>query len=84
MESVNTLLYVIRCRCRCARTPTTAGGNIDKNHYAAEAIKLIMRTGTSSQNLANPLFIDYKLASGLGVRFNLSTNEFIGFLGRGL
>jgi len=58
--------------------------NAQRNSISTQALKYIMRNGTKTRNLANPLFVDYKLASGLGARFNSATNEFIGYLGRGL
>ena len=55
-----------------------------KNHYGKEALKYIMRNGTKTENLANPHYTDFKLPNGLGARFNTTTEEFVGFLGRGL
>lgn len=55
--------------------------NADKNYYGKEALKYIIRNGTETVNGA---FIEFKLSSGLGARFNATTNEFVGFLGRGL
>ncbi|HPD46834.1 MAG TPA: RHS repeat-associated core domain-containing protein [Anaerohalosphaeraceae bacterium] len=57
-----------------------------KNRAAAEALKNIMRNGTKAIKNTNVYgkVVEYKLPNGLGVRFNAITNEFIGFLGRGL
>jgi RHS repeat-associated protein len=56
------------------------------NKAGAAALKEIMRTGTPSIKSTTNFgtVIDYKLPSGLGARFNIDTNTFIGFLGRGL
>ncbi len=60
--------------------------NAGINKAAAEALKKIMRNGTYTKkpHKAFGEVIDIKLPSGLGARFNAVTNEFIGFLGRGV
>ena len=62
------------------------GNNTRINKAAADALKNIMRNGTRMTK-RHPVFgrvVDFKLPNGLGARFNAITNEFIGFLGRGL
>lgn len=56
------------------------------NDVAANALKNLMRNGTRTikPHKAFGTVVDFKLPSGLGARFNGETNEFIGFLGRGV
>lgn len=67
----------------------TVATNAQKNKFAALALKYIMRNGVKNVKpgkingqIVN--FVDYKLANGLGARFYEESNEFFGFLGRGL
>ncbi|NLF33280.1 MAG: hypothetical protein GX591_20640, partial [Planctomycetes bacterium] len=56
------------------------------NEAAANALKNIMRNGAPATKMTKSygLVVDYRLPNGLGARFSAETNEFIGFLGRGL
>ncbi len=56
------------------------------NEAAAKALADIMENGavTTKATKAFGQVIEYKLPSGIGARFEASTSEFIGFLGRGL
>ncbi|MEP2302183.1 MAG: SpvB/TcaC N-terminal domain-containing protein [Kangiellaceae bacterium] len=62
------------------------GSDIGVNNAAAFALRHIMRTG--KQNTKNTekfgKVVDYKLENGLGARFTVDSNQFIGFLGREL
>lgn len=60
--------------------------NASRNAYGAKSLKYIIKNGTREIRPHNNYgkVVDYKLPSGLGARFNATTNEFIGFLGRGL
>lgn len=60
--------------------------NASRNAYGAKSLKYIIKNGTKEIRSHNNYgkVVDYKLPSGLGARFNAVTNEFIGFLGRGL
>ncbi|MDR6548696.1 hypothetical protein J2810_004786 [Chryseobacterium rhizosphaerae] len=60
--------------------------NLSRNVSGAKVLKYIIRNGTKDVKLHNNYgkVVDYKLPDGLGARFNATTNEFIGFLGRGL
>jgi filamentous hemagglutinin len=62
------------------------GNDAGVNRAAAEALKNIMRNGirTVKDTKAFGKVVDFKLPSGLGARFSAVTNQFIGFLGRGL
>jgi hypothetical protein len=62
------------------------GGAKDVNGAAAQALENIMQDGamTTKMTRAFGQVIDYTLPSGIGARFSAETNEFIGFLGRGL
>lgn len=62
------------------------GNNAGINKAAAEALKNIMRNGTRTTKTTKAFgdVVEFKLPNGLGARFNAVTNEFIGFLGRGL
>jgi len=62
------------------------GNNAGISNAAADALKNIMRNGarTTKPHTDFGRVVDFKLPSGLGARFNAATNEFIGFLGRGL
>jgi len=62
------------------------GNNTGINNAAANALKNIMRNGTSTTKTTKAFgdVVDFKLPSGLGARFKTKTNEFVGFLGRGL
>jgi len=56
------------------------------NQAAAEALQGIMFEGEPVQRV-HPNFgpiLEYKLATGLGARFHAGSDQFIGFLGRGL
>lgn len=56
------------------------------NRAAADALKNIMRNATrfTKDTKAYGSVTEFKLDNGMGARFNSQTNEFIGFLGRGL
>lgn len=56
------------------------------NKAATNALKNIMRNGkvTTKVTKAFGKVKEFKLSNGIGARFNATTNEFIGFLGRGL
>jgi len=62
------------------------GNQTGINKAASDALKNIMRNGTQNVHPTKAFgqVIDYKLPSGLGARFSTTTNEFIGWLGRGL
>ncbi|GAA5444532.1 hypothetical protein Misp06_02719 [Microbulbifer sp. NBRC 101763] len=62
------------------------GSQAGVNRAAADALKNIMRNGTRSDkpHKAYGNVTEFKLDNGIGARFNSDTNEFIGFLGRGL
>ena len=62
------------------------GGARKTNEAAAAAIEKILATGTrvSKNTKAYGEVIEYRLPSGLGVRFSATDNSLIGFLGRGL
>jgi RHS repeat-associated protein len=60
--------------------------NIQRNDYGAKSLKYIIRNGTKEikPHASFGTVVEYKLPNGMGARFNGKTNEFIGFLGRGL
>jgi hypothetical protein len=62
------------------------GGAANVNTAAAEALQEIMDNGTETVKMTNAfgLVVEYVLPSGIGARFSALTNEFIGFLGRGI
>jgi hypothetical protein len=62
------------------------GSQAGVNKAAADALKNIMRNGTRSAKNTKAFgnVVDFKLPSGLGARFDATTNEFLHFLGRGL
>ena len=65
---------------------TKFGSQAGINRAAADALKNILRNGTRSTKDTKAFgnVTEFKLDNGLGARFNSQTNEFIGFLGRGL
>jgi hypothetical protein len=62
------------------------GGAAGVNEAGAKALQNIMQNGAMTTKMTEAFgrVIEYKLPSGLGARFNGTTGEFIGFLGRGL
>jgi hypothetical protein len=63
---------------------TMFGSNSNINAEAARQLKTIMREGImTTKNTKNyGQVVDYKLNNGIGARFQVETNKFIGFLGR--
>jgi hypothetical protein len=62
------------------------GGASGVNNAAANALKDIMENGTMTTKMTEAFgkVVDYTLPNGIGARFYADTNEFIGFLGRGV
>lgn len=62
------------------------GGNQGVNEAAEKALQNILSTGTRTTKSTKAYgdVIDYTLQSGLGARFSVTDNIFVGFLGRGL
>ncbi|WP_366940641.1 RHS repeat-associated core domain-containing protein [uncultured Chryseobacterium sp.] len=60
--------------------------NAARNQSGVEALKYIIRNGVREVKSHKTFgtVVEYKFPNGLGARFNAETNEFIGFLGRGL
>ena len=56
------------------------------NRAAENALRIIMRDGARTEKMTAAFgkVVEYRLPSGLGARFSAATNEFIGFLGRGI
>lgn len=52
-----------------------------RNQYGAQALKYLIRNGSLEirTHKSFGVIAEYKWPSGLGARFNATTNEFIGF-----
>ena len=68
------------------RETSSVTTNAARNEAGAQALKYIVRNGAQEVKVHKSFgkVIEYKLPNGLGARFKANTNEFIGFLGRGL